>query len=240
MRIAILDNEGPSLDRLVAHVRRYLDLHGDGHIDAFDNPDDLLAMHRPGAYDLLMLDCILGNDRRSGVDVLLELRRRGDTAPAMLVTSSPDFAVSGYAADVRAYLLKPVTYGRLAGELDRLGVARGASPTHVVRLSDGHPVAPETMGFAQAGRHYVTIVDAAGGRERLRMNFGQLEEELTGWPQLFHANRGILVNLDFVSRLEGGDFVLFDGTRLPVGRRLVVRAREALAGRGFQRLRGEE
>lgn len=69
------------------------------------------------------------------------------------------------------------------------------------------------------------------------MPFGRLEEELAPWPQLYHANRGLLVNLDFVSRLDDGDFVLFDGTRLPVARRQVSQAREALAERGFKRLR---
>ena len=109
MRIAILDDDKSCLDQLVAHTTRYLDLHGGGHVDAFDSPDGLLAAHRPGVYDLLILDCVFDKDHRSGVDVLLELRRRGDTAPAMLVASSPDYAVSGYAADVLSYLLKPVT-----------------------------------------------------------------------------------------------------------------------------------
>lgn len=239
MRIAILDDNKDYLDQLVAHTTRYLDLHGGGHVDAFDSPDELLATHRPGAYDLLILDCIFDKDRRSGVDVLLELRRRGDTAPAMLVTSSPDYAVSGYAADARSYLLKPATYGRLAAELDRLGIADGPTQLRTVELADGCVMAPETIAYAQSDRHYVKIFDSSGALTRLRMTFGQLEEALAEWPQLFYANRGLLVNLDFVSRLDDGDFVLFDGTRLPVGRRLLTQAREALADRGFKRLRGE-
>lgn len=238
-RIALLDDDRRCLDQLVAHTRRHLDLHGGGSVHAFADPDDLLDTHRPGAYDLLALDCMLDGNRRSGVDVLMELRRRGDTAPAMLITSSPDFAVSGYAADVRAYLLKPVTYGRLAAELDRLGVASGPARFATVELANGYAVAPETIAYVQADRHYVRIFDSSGSQARLRMTFGQLEKELAGWPQLFYANRGLLVNLDFVSRLEDGDFVLFDGTRLPVSRRLATQAREALADRGFKRLRGE-
>ena len=240
MRIAKLDDDKSCLDQLVAHTTRYLDLHGGGHVDAFDSPDGLLAAHRPGVYDLLILDCVFNKDHRNGVDVLLELRRRGDTAPAMLVASSPDYAVSGYAADVRSYLLKPVTYGRLAAELDRMDIADSPAQVRTVELADGFVVAPETIAYAQADRHYVQIFDSTGTQTRLRMTFAQLEDTLADWPQLFHSNRGLLVNLDFVSRLEDGDFVLFDGTRLPVGRRLVTQAREALVDRGFKRLRGEE
>lgn len=127
-RIAVLDDDRQCLDQLVEHATHYLDAHGGGHVDAFDSPDEFLLAHRPGAYDLLVFDCVFDKDRRSGVDVLLELRRRGDTTPAVLVTSSPDYAISGYAADVRAYVLKPVTYGRLAAELDRLGVALTTPP----------------------------------------------------------------------------------------------------------------
>lgn len=241
-RIAVLDDDKQCLDQLVEHATHYLDAHGGGHVDAFGSPDDLLAAHRPGAYDLLIFDCVFDKDRRSGVDVLLELRRRGDTTPAVLVTSSPDYAISGYAAGVRAYVLKPVTYGRLAAELDRLGVALTTPPRpqSALRLPSGDVVNPETIAFAQADRHYISIYDSAGTPTRIRMPFGQFEEELTAWPQLYHANRGLLVNLDFVSRLDGGDFVLFDGTRLPVARRQLSQAREALADRGFKRLRDGE
>ena len=95
-RIAVLDDDRQCLDQLVEHATHYLDAHGGGHVDAFDSPDEFLLAHRPGAYDLLVFDCVFDKDRRSGVDVLLELRRRGDTTPAVLVTSSPDYAISGY------------------------------------------------------------------------------------------------------------------------------------------------
>ena len=241
-RIAVLDDDRQCLDQLVEHATHYLDAHGGGHVDAFDSPDEFLLAHRPGAYDLLVFDCVFDKDRRSGVDVLLELRRRGDTTPAVLVTSSPDYAISGYAADVRAYVLKPVTYGRLAAELDRLGVALTTPPRpqSALRLPSGDVISPETIAYAQADRHYICIYDSAGVPTRIRMPFGQFEEELAAWPQLYHANRGLLVNLDFVSRLDGGDFVLFDGTRLPVARRQLSQAREALADRGFKRLRDGE
>ena len=70
-RIAVLDDDRQCLDQLVEHATHYLDAHGGGHVDAFDSPDEFLLAHRPGAYDLLVFDCVFDKDRRSGVDVLL-------------------------------------------------------------------------------------------------------------------------------------------------------------------------
>lgn len=240
MRIAVLEDDQHWRRQLVLLLERYLQQQGGGSVEPYAQADALLAAHRPGLFDLLILDCVLEGDRRTGVDVLLELRRRGDTAPAMLVTSSPDYAIPGYAADVRAYLLKPVTFGRLSTELDRLGICRQPAPQPAVRVRGVGDVAADAVSCVRAEGHYVVFRQADGGEERYRAPFGQVEEDLLACPQFFHTARGYLANLDYVERLDGTDLVFFGGARVPVSRRLVNATREALAERGFARLRGQE
>ena len=240
MRIAVLEDDQHWRRQLVLLLERYLQQQGGGSVEPYAQADALLAAHRPGLFDLLILDCVLEGDRRTGVDVLLELRRRGDTAPAMLVTSSPDYAIAGYAADVRAYLLKPVTFGRLSAELDRLGICRQPAPQPAVRVRGVGDVAADAVSCVRAEGHYVVFRQADGSEERYRAPFGQVEEDLLACPQFFHTARGYLANLDYVERLDGTDLVFFGGARVPVSRRLVSATREALAERGFARLRGQE
>ena len=75
--------------------------------------------------------------------------------------------------------------------------------------------------------------------KRLRASFSEAREALGPWSQFFQCTRGVLVNLDFVSDLDGSDFVLYDGRRVPISRRLLPTARTAMAEWGFSRMREE-
>lgn len=239
MRVAVLENDGADRSLLEAHLQRYFRDAGDPpRVDSFASAESLARGFVPGAYDLLVFDCILSEHGPSGMDVLRDLRRRGEAAPAVIVSSSPDFAVEGYGAGVVAYLLKPLSYGHLQTELDRLFCTRAPRAGRTISLPGSAPFDPAECVIVQSSGHYVLFRGAADAPERrLRASFSQTREELAPWPQFFQCTRGVLVNLDFVSSLDGGDFVLYDGRRVPVSRRLLSAARTAMAEQGFSRLR---
>ncbi len=239
MRIALLEDEITSMRTLDSYLRTYFAEDEDLQISPFDNPEEFMQVYAPGRYDLLVFDCIIRNTPVTGLDLLNDLRKRGEKAPAILVTTSVDFALGGYEANVRAYLVKPVTYGRLKVELDRLGLHEGLD-RRMLCLPDSSEVDPTDISYARADGHYVVLREIDKGLGlRIRMSFQELEKALSPWEQFFRCTRGVLVNLDYVTDLSRQCFILQDGTSVPISRRLVSQAREALAWHSFYRLRDE-
>lgn len=85
--------------------------------------EETLALLEHGAVDVLLLDVRM--PRRSGIQVLEELRRRGREIPALLLTTFDDDAalLAGVRAGARGWLLKDIAFERLADAVR--AVARG-------------------------------------------------------------------------------------------------------------------
>lgn len=247
MCCAIMDDDARERGELEARLRRFYrrEEGGEGeeflHVETFAGGHDFLAAHAPGRFDLMLLDCMLGPGRPDGIAVAREVRARGDRAPLVLVTSSRDFAVDGYGVGAADYLLKPVSYERLAACLLRLGVRRGDQDqavelrcgTQTLRLDVRRLMRCEARG------HYVTLYDVGGDARRVRVGFAELQAALVSYPQMYCCARGQLVNLDYVRELDGGDFVLTDGSRAPIRQRGVAQAKSDWASYLFDRMRGD-
>ena len=240
-RVAVLENDDMDRSLLEAHIQRYFRDEGTPvRVDSFDGAQSLVHAFVLGTYDLLVFDCLLSEHGPSGIDVLRDLRRRGEDAPAVIVSSSPDFAVEGYGVGVVAYLLKPLSYGHVKTELDRLGVSVAPRARRTVSLPGSVPFDPAGYVLVHSSGHYVVFKGTDGASEkRLWASFSEAREALGPWSQFFQCTRGVLVNLDFVSDLDGSDFVLYDGRRVPISRRLLPTARTAMAEWGFSRMREE-
>ena len=240
MRVAIVDDDASARRQLEAYVRRFAgDEQALVRVEQYAGGRAFLASHAVGACDLVLLDCMLG-EPLSGIDVARELRARGDAVPVVLVTSSPDFAVDGYDVGACGYLVKPVSYGKLASTLMRIGA--GAGPAQTVVLESGRDsvaVDVRKLTHAEARGHYVRLFDVGGETRVLRLGFGALQERLGAFAQMYCCARGQLVNLDFVHEIADGCFVLTNGERVPIRQRGVAEARHAYATYLFRRLRDE-
>ena len=81
LRVLVADDE-PAVSRL---VKESLTLAGFS-VDLSEDGRDALARYRPGCYDLLILDSMLA--RRSGLEVVVQLRNSGDGVPIILTSAS--------------------------------------------------------------------------------------------------------------------------------------------------------
>lgn len=106
--------------------------------------DEVLTLLDRVEVDVLLLDVRM--PRRSGVEVLSELRRRGRSIPALLLTTfdDDDALLAGVRAGARGWMLKDVAFDRLAEAIR--AVARGqtvllpaVTERAVRRLSESPP-----------------------------------------------------------------------------------------------------
>ena len=89
-----------------------------------------------GSYDLLLLD--LGLPRKSGMDVLRDLRASDNGIPVLILTARDGIAdrICGLDAGADDYLVKPFDLGELAARIRALARRRGGQGTPILTCGE--------------------------------------------------------------------------------------------------------
>lgn len=144
-------------------------------------------------YELVLLD--LGLPRKSGLDLLAGMRRKGMTVPVLVITARDSVAdrVKGLDAGADDYLVKPFDLDELSARVRALMRRQGgrATPvieagplsldpaTHTVTL-DGAPVALSRREFS--------LLHALMKQPGVPLSRAQIEESLYGWDEEIESN----------------------------------------------------
>ena len=228
MNALIVDDE-PLARR---ELRRLLDAMPDGQalprvqvIGEAANIDEARLRIEELSPDLVFLDIQMPGG--SGFDLLAQL----DQVPRIVFTTAYDqYAVQAFDVNALDYLLKPIEPERLASALRKVHstvpAPHGAGAAlEQLFIRDGHrcwfvPLREVSL-FSSEG-NYVRLL---WGKERplLGRSLAALEQRLDP-ARYFRANRGQIINLDFITSVELGDggrlhVRLRDGPEIEVSRR---------------------
>ncbi len=201
-------------------------------LETYPSGEDFLDAE--GKFNLVFLDMLMGGI--DGLETARRYRAAGGRGQVVFVTVEADFAVEGYEVEAAAFLVKPAQQDRLARVLDRL--ARKLKPDVLLAL------APD-VEFSAGAILYVTATDHCLKVHTLQRDcypgftLGELRARLPGDGRFVECSRGVLVNLDHVSRVEAKTVLMDDATRLPVSRRRRQALIDAIADWEFSDARGE-
>jgi two-component system response regulator QseB len=144
-------------------------------------------------YDVVLLD--LGLPGRSGLELLADLRRRGDRVPVLVLTARDAVAdrVKGLDAGADDYLVKPFDLDELAARVRALARRGAGRADPLVRHGDlmldpttravtfkGAPVTLSAREFA--------LLSALLDRPGAILSRTQLEERIYGWGEEVESN----------------------------------------------------
>jgi two-component system response regulator QseB len=204
MRVLLVED-----DQMIADAVRTA-LEQDGHaVDCVRDGESALLALRTASFDMLLLD--LGLPKRDGLQVLRELRARGDTTPVIIVTARDDVAsrVAGLDGGADDYIVKPFDLEELGARMRsvlRRGAGRGdpviehggirLNPvTHEV-FRDGQPVALSAREYA--------VLEALLLRPGAVLSRSQLEDRVYGWGGEIESN-AIEVHVHSLRRKLGSE-----------------------------------
>ncbi len=233
MRIAIVDDSREDQ----AALRGLLDLalrrrQWAYTLETYPSGEDFLAAQ--GRFDLVFLDMLMGGI--DGLETARRYRAAGGRGQVVFVTVEADFAVEGYEVEAAAFLVKPAQPERLGRVLDRL--ARRLKPDVLLDLAPDATFSAGAILYVTATSHCLKVHTAQ--RDCYPgFTLGELRARLPGDGRFVECSRGMLVNLDHVSRVEAKTVLMDDASRLPVSRRRRQAWIDAIADWKFSDARGE-
>lgn len=235
MRIAIVDDIASEREHLNAELDVQLTrLSLDAVTFGYASGADFLAAAKKERFDLVFLDIYLGNE--NGVDTAQALRRFDTNCMLIFITTSTDHALEGFRVRALHYLVKPFTQEDLAALFDEIVKRLPAEDRYIQVNAPGGPVRLrfQEILYAQHHQHQIHIYRTDGHETVVRQTFRELCAGLAD-GRFFPCSRGVIVNLEHAGDFDGTDFILKNGTRVPVSRDLAKAARMAFGDFLFRR-----
>lgn len=245
MHLAIVDDLEPDLNSLKKMLVLYLDKHHiDYKISLFPSGELFFSAFVPGQFDAVFLDHQLNG--LSGMDIARRLRSYDHDIPIIFITIDESYALEGYTVQAMDYILKPVDQNRLFSVMERL--SKQNKVRHVIEIKENRKVrrivVDDILSVRSTG-HFLEIQT----KDELIKPYMTLEYFLSLLSQMHEYGpsnqglrfqnccRGYLVCLDYVRNLETENFVLSNGSRIPISRSKYKEMQTAYANYLFKQTR---
>lgn len=236
MRAAIVDDRTD--DRTTLYRELYDLLCERGYslegIDLFSGGEALLESFEPGKYALIFLDIYM--EGINGIQTAVQIRRTDLETRLVFVTTSNDFAAESYAVRADYYLLKPFAREDLVRALDVIDL-NDYENQRTVLLPDGSSCLLHEIIYSEYFNHKIILHLKNRRIKKLRASQSAMESTLCRHDFFMACNRGIIVNFEYVKRIEDGTVYLEEDNRVPVSRRRAAEIRKAHAAFFFSKVR---
>jgi two-component system response regulator QseB len=205
MRVLLVED-----DRMIA---KGLDraLRQDGYaVDGVADGRSAAEALRTSRFDLVLLD--LGLPQRDGLEVLRELRGRGDSTPVIIVTARDDVQnrIAGLDAGADDYIVKPFDLDEVAARM-RSVLRRAAGRGDPCIRHRGITLNPVTHAVERDGEtvvlsaHEFSELEALMQRPGSVLSRAQIEDRLYGWDSV--ESNAIEVYVHGLRRKLGSDAI---------------------------------
>jgi len=206
MRVLVVED-----DRMIAKGL-HTALRQEGYaVDGVSDGKSASEALRSSAFDLVLLD--LGLPQRDGLEVLRELRRRGDATPVIIVTARDEVQnrIAGLDAGADDYIVKPFDLDEVAARM-RSVLRRAAGRGDPSIRHRGITLNPVSHAVERNGEpvllsaHEFAVLEALLQRPGAVLSRAQLEDRLYGWNESIESN-AIEVYVHGLRRKLGSDAI---------------------------------
>ena len=188
MRVLLVED-----DRMIAQGLQTA-LRQDGYtVDWMGDGNSAAAALHSSHFDLVLLD--LGLPERDGLEVLRELRRRGDATPVLILTARDEVQdrIDGLDSGADDYIVKPFDLDEVSARM-RSVLRRANGRGDPCIRAGGICLDPATHAVEQQGvpvqlsAHEYAVLEALLQRPGAILSRAQLEDRLYGWDTQVESN----------------------------------------------------
>ena len=220
LNIAIVDDSPSDSARLESFIRGWFTEDSGrpelGCVRRYGSGEDLLVDFESGSFHVVFMDIIMAG--LDGIETEKRLRASDARVLIAFITTSREYAFEAFPVHPFDYIVKP--YGKKDADRVLSEAARALcseEPAVTIRVPHGSREVPASLIVSAVARdHFVEISLDGGESLRARMKFSEAEQVLLEHDGFISCNRGVIVNMSKVSAIEGGAFVMKDGSRYPI------------------------
>ena len=213
MRIVLCDDEQDilqSTSRLLQSIfqERCIEL----ELVCFQDSASCYAYLLQNDADIVILDIYM--DQQLGTNLALRLREQGKKFKLIFLTTSNEFASESFAAEASYYLLKPLNKEGLLRALERCFPQRQEETIVIDTGRTTLRLHPAKIIMVEVQDKYCFFYTVSGVI-REYCTFSKVLEVLTQ-PYFLSVHRSVIINMNFVERLEEDIFYLKNGTTVSI------------------------
>lgn len=219
IKVAILDNHQQDMEVLLDCLNRYSENNKLSFtIECFNSEETFVRSFAKGLYDIIFLENIL--DAMSGIDIAKYIRQKDLNCLLIFTASTQDHALESYRVRAFDYLLKPLEQIQIDETLTLAMQFLGHLP-YYIEVKEGRSkirICISDILYTDHHNHYVFIHT----KKRLvksYLPFAEFAQMLAPYSQFLLCYRNCMINMDEISHIDGLDFVLKSGVRVPITKR---------------------
>ncbi len=240
MKVAIVDDEPIYIDEMTKLCRKFEAESGETvTISSFSGGEAFLETFCPEAYQVVFLDIFMNG--MDGVETARRLREIDMHCFLVFLTSSDEFMPDAFSFHAFDYIVKPISDGQVLRVLSDVRAHLPELPPYL-EITCGRQTVPLLLSdivSVVSDAHYLDIRTKNEEHFRCRMTVTRFLTLAGNDPRFLAANRGILVNADYIRSIDGkqGVCILTDGSMLPIRLRESQRLENALRQYHFSQIR---
>jgi two-component system response regulator QseB len=206
MRVLLVEDDGMIAQGLQTALRQ-----AGFAVDWMRDGGSAAAALKTSAFDVMLLD--LGLPHRDGIDVLRELRKRGDKTPVIILTARDEIQhrIAGLDAGADDYVVKPFDLDEVMARMRsvlRRATGRGDSTIQhgELRLDLAARTIERNGTPVSLSAHEYAVLEALLQRPGAVLSRSQLEDRLYGWDEQIGSN-AVEVYIHGLRRKLGSDVI---------------------------------
>lgn len=236
MRTAIIDDLALCRKEIHNCLCQYLNNYYTGEtpdIEEFSSGEEFLSCFQPEMWDIIFIDQYMTG--LSGIETARKIREKDRLVALIFVTTSKGHAIESYGVRACGYLVKPFAYETFERTMELAGVEKIRN-ARFISVEQENILLREILWCDRDG-HYIQIHTDRRGLLRFRFSLGDLSALLAPYPQFLTCYKGCIVNADRVERIDGLDFLMDTGARIPFAQREKKKLEGLFSSYLFQRER---
>ena len=215
MTIALVDDSAEDRMRLENALRKYDSIHQLGlSYCHYSSGEEFLAEYQPFRFTVIFLDIFM--EGMSGIDAARKIRETDDETTLVFLTTSEVHRPDAFSVFASAYLSKSCSTDDLIRTMDHVMRLHTEKERHLFFAFDRRDYSlrfSEIVSLETDG-NYLSIVDRNGKTYRTRMTFSSAVRRLDN--RFLTLMKGIVVNMDCVSQIQGGQCLMQNGAVFPL------------------------
>lgn len=222
MRVAVIDDESifrMQLKMMVEKLSKAKGIHIT--VDEFAGGQQFIDVLTEKRYDIVFMDIFM--PKMDGIETAKVLRRRTERTFLVFLTASDGHYPDAFSLHAFDYVTKPFNIERIDQVLTEI-LEHTPLDTAFIKVSvsgrDERVLLKNIVSVTTDG-HYLEINKDDKTIRRARLTSGEFMELTGGDKRFVMINRGIIINMDFLEKIDGTEAYLADGTAFPVSTRKV-------------------